>query len=375
VRSSASPSRGVAIANVLVMIIASLVLLPGGGDETRTEATGRGRARPADVRGGAGEPGAEATGPADAPPRKRFTATVESARKAKANELGLVPVLMYHRIVKKRTSSLDRTPKQLRKELERLARAGYVPVTAAEYASGRIDIPAGAHPVVLTFDDGTPGHFALDASGRPHPDTAVGVLLDVARRHPGFRPVATFWVNRDPFGLKDPEAQAKAVGWLVRNGFGVANHTYGHADLRRLSRRKIAKEIVRQERLLRRLGAPPSATFALPYGNLPGRKNRRAAHRGSWDGTRYDFSGVFLAGAEPAPSPHSKDFRPQQIPRIQANGKGGECRRWCSAYWLEWLDRHPSKRYTSDGDPDHVSIPKRLQGNIAQKRTKRILAY
>ena len=28
------------------------------------------------------------------------------------------------------------------------------------------------------------------------------------------------------------------------------------------------------------------------------------------------------------------------------------------AYWLEWLDRHPSKRYTSDGDPDHISIPK-----------------
>lgn len=373
-RTSVGSKRGVAIANVALMIVASLLLLPGG-DAARAPDPGHdhdpGRARPADARAGSG---GAATRPPDEPPR-RVAATVESARKVRANELGLVPVLMYHRIVAKRTSSLDRTPAQLRKELERLARKGYVPITAAEYVTGRIDIPAGTHPVVLTFDDGTPGHFALTPAGEPHPDTAVGVLLDVARRYPGFRPVATFWVNRDPFGLKDPDAQAAAVGWLVRNGFEVANHTYRHADLRRLPRSKIAKEIVLQERLLRRLGAPPSVTFALPYGNLPVKKNRSAAYRGSWGGTRYDFSGVFLAGAEPAPSPHSTDFRPRQIPRIQANGKGGECRRWCSAYWLEWLDRHPSKRYTSDGDPDHISIPKRLQGNIAPKRAKRILAY
>ena len=371
--SSPAMSRGAAIANVAIMIIAMLVLpRPGGPD-------GAGGARPADVRGGVGAaPTKVPEKAAERPPgerARRTPATVESARKARANELGLVPVLMYHRIVRKRTSSLDRTPAQLRKELERLAREGYVPVTAAEYASGRIDIPAGAHPVVLTFDDGTPGHFAFDATGAPHPDTAVGVLLDVARRHPGFRPVATFYVNRTPFGLTDPITQEHAVTWLVQNGFEVANHTYGHADLRRLSRRRIEKEIARQERLLARLGAPPSATFALPYGNLPGAKKRRAAHRGSWKGTRYDFSGVFLAGAEPAPSPHSKDFAPHQIPRIQANGKGGECRRWCSAYWLEWLRKHPSKRYTADGDPDHISVPKKLQGNIREKRANRILAY
>jgi len=373
VPDSPALSRGAAIANVAIMIIALLVVpRPGAPD-------GAAGARPAPtVRGGVG--GAASPAPARAtegPPGEpaRTPATVESARRVRANELGLVPVLMYHRIVRKRTSSLDRTPKQLRKELERLAREGYVPVTAAEYVRGRIDIPAGAHPVVLTFDDGSPGHFAFDASGEPHPDTAVGVLLDVARRHPGFRPVATFWVNREPFGLTDPITQEHAVTWLVRHGFEVANHTYGHADLRRLSRRRIEKEIARQERLLARLGAPPSATFALPYGNLPGRKNRRATHRGSWKGTRYDFSGVFLAGAEPALSPHSKDFAPYQIPRIQANGKGGECRRWCSAYWLEWLRRHPSRRYTADGDPDHISVPKQLQGNITEKRAKRILAY
>lgn len=369
---SAALSRGVAIANVAVLMIATFVLLGGGGSDGRA-------APPSSATAGNGAAAAEPTERAAREPAaerpERFTATVESARRVRANELGLVPVLMYHRIVRKRTSSLDRTPGQLRRELERLAREGYVPITAAEYVTGRIDIPAGTHPVVLTFDDGTPGHFAFDRTGAPHPETAVGVLLDVARRYPGFRPVATFWVNRRPFGLADRVAQEHAVSWLVRNGFEVANHTHRHPDLRRLSRNRAMEDIARQERLLTRLGAPPSVTFALPYGSLPRKKNRKVAQRGSWDGTRYDFSGVFLAGAEPALSPHHKDFAPHQIPRIQANGKGGECRRWCSAYWLDWLRKHPAQRYTADGDPDHISIPKRLQGNIRKSPSKRILAY
>jgi peptidoglycan/xylan/chitin deacetylase (PgdA/CDA1 family) len=358
-------SRGVAIANVAVMILALFVhQRMTAGDDPAVDA-GPVTARPAPER-----PAPEA---AEKP--ARVPVTKESARAMRANELGLVPVLMYHRITKKRWASLDRTPAQLRKELERLARDGYVPITAAEYVRGRIDIPAGTHPVVLTFDDGTPGHFAFDATGAPAPDTAVGVLLDVARRHPGFRPVATFYVNREPFGLKDPVAQEHAVTWLVRNGFEVANHTHTHAELRRLSKKKIKKEIARQERLLARWGAPPSATFALPYGSVPAKRHRQAARRGSWKGTRYDFSGVFLAGAEPAASPYSTDFTRFGIPRIQSNGKGGECRRWCSTYWLEWLRKHPSRRYTADGDPDHISIPKKLQGNIRGKQAKRIVAY
>src|SRR5690606_25844681 len=73
-----------------------------------------------------------------------------------ANELGRIPVLMYHRIVPTTESVYDRTPDDFRAELERLAREDYVPITTAELAAGRIDIPAGKHPVVLTFDDGDP---------------------------------------------------------------------------------------------------------------------------------------------------------------------------------------------------------------------------
>ncbi|WP_113702711.1 polysaccharide deacetylase family protein, partial [Nonomuraea lactucae] len=300
-------------------------------------------------------------------------ATPEFARQVRANEVGLVPVLMYHRIIGERHASIDRTPEQFRRELERLAKRGYVPITAREFAAGDIRVPAGRFPVVLTFDDGHPSHFGLDASGNPRPDTAVGVILDVARRYPSFRPVATLWVNREPFGLRDEAQQSAAVRWLAANGFEVANHTWGHPNLRALPKKKVPKQIVKVQRMLERLGAGTPKTLALPYGILP--RPKKAARTGSWDGTRYDFDGVFLAGAEPSLSPYAKKFDRGAIQRIQSNGKWGECRKWCSQHWLEWLDRHPGWRYVSDGDPERISVPHGLRGNINPGRGDQIVAY
>ncbi len=354
-------ARATVIANVAVVAVGLIVLalLPSpGGDE------------PARVRVKAPSPAA--TLPSHALPAP-VSATPESARRDKANELGLVPVLMYHRLLKKRLASIDRTPSQLRSELEKLAKDNYVPITAAEFVSGNINIPAGAHPVVLTFDDGNPTHFAVDARGMPKNDTAVGIIFEIAAKYPSFRPVATFWVNKNPFGLTDREQEKQAVRWLADHGFEVANHTYAHLDLHRLKKKKVSEQIVRQERLLKKLGAPASTTFALPYGSRP--KKGGVAHDGKWDGTKYHFDGVFLAGAEPSVSPYAKSFDRYEIQRIQSNGKKGECRRWCSAYWLEWLDKHPDERYTADGDPDSVSVPKKLEGKIRPKMSKKVIAY
>ncbi|GIH95010.1 xylanase [Planobispora siamensis] len=300
-------------------------------------------------------------------------ATPEFARQVGANELGLVPVIMYHRIVKKRTASIDRTPSQVRGEMEKLARDGYVPITAREFATGQINIPAGKHPVVLTFDDGHPSHFALDETGMPARDTAVGIIYEVARQYPEFRPVATFWVNREPFGLKDRDDQARAVQWLASRGFEVANHTWSHPFLPSLSRKRIAEQLVRVERMLGSFGLGPSETLALPYGGMP--RARSTVQHGKWDGTRFGFKGVFLAGAQPSVSPFDKSYDWRSIQRIQSNGKKGECRRWCSQYWLEWLRRHPDQLYTADGDPERISIPGKLRGNISSKRRQQVNAY
>ncbi|MBA8953843.1 polysaccharide deacetylase family protein [Actinomadura namibiensis] len=300
-----------------------------------------------------------------APPSPSVPATLPpappAAAAAKANELGRVPVLMYHRILPKPQLSLDRSTKELRDELTRLAKGGYVPITAAEFVGGRFDVPAGRHPVVLTFDDSTPGHFGLDAQGNVKPDTAVAIIQEVARAHPGFRPVATFYANKDLFGLGDQAAAGLA--WLTSRGFEIANHTVDHSDLSRLDRAAVQKEIGGMEDRLRAVTGRNTATFAYPFGSVP--RKRDWARR--QDG-RYDFQGMFLAGWQPSPSPFDSGFDRFAIARVRSEGKikENDCQRFCSVAWLDHLDKNPQERYTSDGDPNAITIPRSAEERLAK---------
>jgi peptidoglycan/xylan/chitin deacetylase (PgdA/CDA1 family) len=269
-----------------------------------------------------------------------------------ANELGDVPVLMYHRIVEKPASVYDRTPADLRAELERLARERYVPVTAADYTAGKIDIPAGTHPVVLTFDDADPTQFKLTPQGDPAAGTAVAIMHDVAARYPGFRPVATFYVNGDPFG--DPGG-TKTLPWLREHGMDVGNHTLTHANLRKAGALGAQRDISRGDQAIRHAipGTEP-ATIALPFGIHP--TDQALALSGSSDGVPYRYRGVFLVGSNPAPSPYSPQFDPLRIPRIRSQAGNGEEAQFGSTVWLDKLAADPARRFTSDGVPNRIAV-------------------
>ncbi|WP_009943011.1 polysaccharide deacetylase family protein [Saccharopolyspora erythraea] len=286
--------------------------------------------------------------PAPAPPPP--PPAPESVR---ANELGDVPVLMYHRITDVPESVYDRTPADFRAELERLAAEGYVPVTATEYASGRFDIPAGTHPVVLTFDDGSVTQFTSDGSGRPAPGTAVSILLEVAAAHPGFRPVATFYVFNPPF--EEPTG-ARGLKWLHDNGFEIGNHTLDHPNLGQVSGAQAQQQIAGMQRVI--TDAVPGLvvrSLALPLGVHP--DDEKLAADGSADGVTYHHDSVMLVGSNPAPSPWSADFDPANIPRVRSQGPGGQEAGYGSTAWLDKLAADPERRYTSDGDPNRVSAP------------------
>ncbi|WP_443216982.1 polysaccharide deacetylase family protein [Saccharothrix sp. ALI-22-I] len=270
----------------------------------------------------------------------------------RANELGQVPILMYHRLVDQPTSVYDRTPTAFRAELERLANEGYVPVTTTEYATGRIDIPAGAHPVVLTFDDGDATQFALGPDGQPAPGTAIAILLDVAARHPGFRPVASLYVNAAPFGSAD----GAALRWLRDHGFEIGNHTLEHTNLGLASDQRVQEAIASGQREIQR--AVPDyrvSSLALPFGAVPA--NAPLAQRGASDGVSYDYVCVLMVGAGAAPSPYSAEFDPLSTPRIRSQDATGEEARYGSTVWLDQLAAAPDQRYTSDGVVDRISYP------------------
>jgi hypothetical protein len=60
-----------------------------------------------------------------------------------ADELGLVPVLMYHQLRDDGGSDWDMTPEEFRASSSGSSTNGYVPITTIELARGEIDVPAG----------------------------------------------------------------------------------------------------------------------------------------------------------------------------------------------------------------------------------------
>jgi peptidoglycan/xylan/chitin deacetylase (PgdA/CDA1 family) len=270
---------------------------------------------------------------------------------------------MYHQLKDRPKGVYDITPAAFRAELERLAREGYVPVTAGDYAAGRIDIPAGKHPVVLTFDDSTRSQFALDDAGRPRAGTAVAILLEVAARHPGFTPTATFFVNREPFA--EPGGR-RHLAWLHANGFEVGNHTYDHLPMRDLGAEQVRRQIAADTAMITK--AVPGidvSTLALPLGSRP--RNHRLMMSGQWHGTSYRHAAAFLVGSGSASSPYARSFDPVGVPRMRSQGRSGPEARYASARTLDRMASAPLERYTSDGDPAVISFPTALAGQLAPR--------
>jgi hypothetical protein len=220
---------------------------------------------------------------------------------------------------------------------------------------------------VLTFDDATNNQAALLDDGRIDPDTAVGIMLEFARSHPGFEPAGTFYVNRAPFAAE--EQTTALLQKLTALGFELANHTHDHVDLSTVGPQEVQQQIVLGDRAIHEyLPDAPIETFALPLGMLP--LQPRLALAGSWDGERYEFKGVMLVGAEPAPSPFTRAFDAGAIPRIRStpdrsvdNG---------SADWLDRLRSNTGLRYVSDGDPDRITVPAGREADVAERYASQV---
>ena len=272
----------------------------------------------------------------------------------KANELGEVPVLMYHRITPDVQSVYDRSPQDFQAELERLAREDYVPVKATDFATGNINVPAGKHPVVLTFDDSSTTQFALDPAGNPAPGTAVSILQQVAAEHPGFTPTATFYALSPPF---DEAGGRTTLNWLHSHGFEIGDHTVNHVNLGKTAPEQAQHEIAGMQKMI--TDAVPGSqvrSIALPLGMHT--KPKELSQDGTADGTTYHMDSVMLVGSNPAPSPMSASFKPGAVPRIRSQGPEGKDAQYGSVAWLDKLNAQPENRYTSDGDPSKVSVPK-----------------
>ena len=297
------------------------------------------------------------------------------------NELGSVPVFMYHNIVQEYTPEeegdvLFRTEAEFRDDLQFLYDNNFYIITYREYIENRITAPAGKHPAVLVFDDSRPNQFyyniAADGSVTMDPHSAVSILEDFFSTHTDFGHTAMFAVIEIwCFDFEAPDQTQycqQKLQWLVDNGYEIANHTLDHQDLSDVTTETFKEKVGGTTLWLQEQVGQVSASAAvvLPYGLFPDTDiNPEALDQWKmvrngfeYEGQQIQLISLLAAGAEPAPSPNSTNFDPMSVARIGAKDEPlpGEGNLFLD-YWFAQFQSRPDLLYTSDGNPDTITVP------------------
>lgn len=271
------------------------------------------------------------------------------------NELGRVMILEYHKIDRPE-NRWTRTPENFRRDLQRLWERGYRLIKLGDFLDGKIALPGGTTPVILTFDDSSPGQFRyVERQGEwaIDPDCAVGIIEAFARAHPEFGRAATFYVlpGADPPNrlFNQPALATRKLAYLAANGYEIGNHTLWHANLSRYPEPVVRSQIATaQEWIQQHVPGYRPRTLALPMGAYP--RQTSWAQAGGVNGTSYHHDAILMVAGGAAPSPFAKTFDPYHLPRIQAVEREIDG-------WLTYFDRRPEERYVSDGEPGIVTVP------------------
>lgn len=297
-------------------------------------------------------PKADAIGPAGvASPNTENSQAVELPIPDNTNEAGRIPILMYHRIMDSK-SDYDRTAEMFRKDLELLYQEGYRPISLKDFVAGRVDVPAGYSPVVITFDDGDRTQYTASGEGVvPSDDSALGIMELFRADHPDFNPQATFFVNGGvPFGQKS--MLKDKLNYLVSKGYTIGNHTWNHEKLSVLAPDLIQETLGKNAAALQAITGETVDLLALPYGIRPKeQESMDSVIAGAYEGTEYRNAGICNVGWQPELPAYMEGFDPFAINRIRCGDDPDE-----AGDWLARMKKNLESRYISDGDPDTVSV-------------------
>lgn len=312
----------------------------------------------------------------------------ETYQKYQVNELGNVPIMMYHGIHNKKNSETpytggnvdkdgyQRTTEAFRNDLEMYYQKGYRMIPLKEYIEGKINVELGKSPIILTFDDGLENNIkvtGLDDKGNLiiDPNSAVGILEEYKQKYKDFKVTATFFVNGSLFG--QPEYNEKIMKWLIEHGYDIGNHTYTHPDFTKINEEEAKKEVGRVYSMLDHIIKGKYVFIvALPFGS-PYKKTHATFSsiiKGSYENISYETKGALRVGWESNPSPYTKDFDPLFMKRIRAydnNGKDFDI--------LNNLNILEKNRYISDGNKNTITIPLSEKDKIVDTKKLEIVTY
>ena len=291
----------------------------------------------------------------------------------KPNELGHIPVLMYHAFTTN-PEDLDEwttTPDAFRDDLQWLYKHAFFIISLADLIDNKIAVPPGKHPVVLTFDDSSSGQFRLrkDATGQlaPDPVTAVGVMEAFFAKHPDFGRGGFFAVVPVKCFAHDDEVTTceERLAWLAEHGYEIGNHTWWHENLGDVNDETFRSQIGDTKLWIdeRVPGDANSSTIlVLPFGEYPGygREFDMLVNGFPWEGQTIQLTGVVAVNGGPSVSPSSVAWDPWAIARLNTDDA-------TFGYWQAQIEADAITLYTSDGNPALITIPDDLPGDIVDQ--------
>lgn len=303
------------------------------------------------------------------------------------NELGRVPVMMYHGIVNKKSSETsytggnvdkdgyNRTVEAFKEDLEFYYQNGYRMIRAIDYVNGIIDVPYGKSPIVLTFDDGSANNIkvngvTLDGEIIIDENSAVGVLESFKKKYPDFNVTATFFVNGSLF--QQSEYNEKILKWLVENGYDIGNHTKTHVNFSDASTNESEEEVgFVYNKLDAIIPDKYVKLVALPFGSPYKKTHANFSHiiNSNYNGINYETVSTFRVGWMPDYSPFSKNFDKEFIMRVRAYDNNGV------DFDIEASFRILEKnRYVSDGNVDTIVI-KESDASYLNDTNLKVISY
>ena len=319
-------------------------------------------------------------------PQKKLT--VEDYQNNSVNELGEVPIMMYHGIHHKNNSDTSyiggnvdkdgyqRTSEAFINDLEFYYKEGYRMIRLSDYVDGNIDTELGKSPIILTFDDGLENNIkitGLDEKGNIiiDPNSAVGILEGFKHKYPDYNVTATFFVNGGLFGQE--EYNEKILNWLVDNGYDIGNHTNTHVDFTKVDATRSREEVGKVYEILDKIIPNKYVNIiALPFGSPYKLEHSNITYifNTNYNNKDYVTKSALRVGWKAESSPFDADFNPKFLKRIRAyDNNGVEFDIEMNFKLLE------NTRYISDGNKNTIVIPSNKEESIGNTYEKEVIKY
>jgi len=202
----------------------------------------------------------------------------------------IVPILVYHQFKPDNVDASTVMKVRLadfRARLQVLYDSGYSLVPLEDWITGKLQVPAGRRPLILSMDDAfTNNQIKLTPEGVPSLQTGIGVLWQFSQEHPdlGFH-LAVFTNINLPFDNPDnpnrDEVKAQTLVWCIEHDAMPFNHLWGHPELDLLTPDEIQKAAAHNDTYMRELLGKVNRAdladkianiIALPFGIWPANK-------------------------------------------------------------------------------------------------------